>query len=161
MTLRILSMQKNKDMDIVKDITLKTIQAIYPHYYPKGAVDFFILHHNDKSIMDDIQSGYVYLIYDETKNAVGTITFKENEINCLFVLPQFQHNGFGRKLMDFAEKEISKHYDMCLLDASLPAKLIYLENGYMFVESHVIETKSGDFLCYDVMKKNLKGCEKL
>lgn len=146
---------KSKDMHIVKDITLQTIQAIYPRYYPKGAVDFFILHHNDKSIMEDIQSGYVYLIYDEAKNAVGTITLQENKINRLFVLPQFQHNGFGRKLMDFAEAEISKDYKNCHLDASLPAKSLYLKRGYFIIESLTIETDSGDFLCYDVMKKDL------
>lgn len=146
---------KSKDMHIVKDITLKTIQAIYPHYYPKGAVDFFILHHNDKSIMEDIQLEYVYLIYDEAKNAVGTITLQENKINRLFVLPQFQHNGFGRKLMDFAEAEISKDYKTCHLDASLPAKSLYLKRGYFIIESLTIETDSGDFLCYDVMKKDL------
>ena len=35
-----------KQLELVKFITLKTIIDIYPHYYPKGAVDFFIEHHN-------------------------------------------------------------------------------------------------------------------
>lgn len=152
---------KSSDLLTVKNITITTIESIYPHYYPRGVVEFFLLHHNDESILKDIENGYVYIMYDDKRNQVATITLVENEIHRLFVLPQYQKMGFGRQLMHFAEKEISKQYDMCLLDASLPAKLIYLKKGYMFVESHVIETKSGDFLCYDVMKKNLKGCEKL
>lgn len=149
------------DLLTVRNITRTTIESIYPHYYPRGVVDFFLCHHNDDSILKDIENGYVYIIYDDNGHMAATITLIENEIHRLFVLPQYQKMGFGRQLMHFAEKEISKHYDMCLLGASLPAKSIYLKNGYMFVESHVIETKSGDFLCYDVMKKNLKGCEKL
>ncbi|WP_279283102.1 hypothetical protein [Clostridium sp. C2-6-12] len=33
-----------EDLDIVKNITHKTIQTIYSHYYPEGAVDFFVTH---------------------------------------------------------------------------------------------------------------------
>lgn len=139
----------------VKKITQRTIQEIYPHYYPRGVVDFFLLHHNDQNIMQDIQSGYVYLIYDEDKQPVGTVTMKANEINRLFVLPQYQRNGIGRQLMNFAENEILKEYKICQLDASLPAKIIYSKRDYIVSETHVIETECGDFLCYDVMIKEL------
>ena len=37
----------------VKSITHKTISEIYPHYYPKGVVDFFLAHHSDENIMKD------------------------------------------------------------------------------------------------------------
>lgn len=105
--------------------------------------------------MQDIQSGYVYLIYDEDKQPVGTVTMKANEINRLFVLPQYQRNGIGRQLMNFAENEILKEYKICQLDASLPAKIIYSKRDYIVSETHVIETECGDFLCYDVMIKEL------
>lgn len=42
------------DFEIVKHITIETINSIYPHYYPCGAVDFFLNHHNDKNIKIDI-----------------------------------------------------------------------------------------------------------
>ena len=28
------------DFDTVKNITQQTIKAVYPHYYPKGAVEY-------------------------------------------------------------------------------------------------------------------------
>lgn len=40
-------------------ITRETIQEIYPHYYPKGAVDFFLSHHNDTGIRQDLKAGSV------------------------------------------------------------------------------------------------------
>ena len=139
--------------ETVRYITQKTIDAVYPRYYPRGAVEFFKAHHSDDRIREDIRSGIVYLLYDEGI-AVGTVTVKHNEINRLFVLPACQHKGYGRRLLDFAEGEILKDFEEIVLDASLPAKAIYLQRGYTGTEYHRIPTPGGDFLCYDVMKKH-------
>lgn len=143
------------DFSLVKDITTLTINEIYPHYYPKGAVDFFLSHHDDDHISSDIQLGIVYLIYDHEHQALGTITIKDNNINRLFVLPQYQGLGLGRILTDFAEKQIAQTYTECRLDASLSAKGIYLHLGYKEIEYHTIITSNKDVLCYDVMVKCL------
>ena len=87
------------DFDIVKKITHKTIKEIYPHYYPNGAVVFFLNHHNDENIMNDISNHNVFLCYNSEQNAVGTVTIKKNEICRLFVLPQYQGNGYGLSLI--------------------------------------------------------------
>lgn len=141
------------DFSIVKDITLSTINSVYPHYYPKGAVDFFISHHKDKNIINDIEAECVFLIYDDKSIPVGTVTVKGNEINRLFVLENHQKKGFGRMLLDFAEKMILNQYNEITISASLPAKAIYLKRGYTAVSFHTISTDNGDFLCYDEMKK--------
>ena len=41
------------DLDTVKNIANETIKTIYPHYYTKGAVDFFIKHHSCENISTD------------------------------------------------------------------------------------------------------------
>lgn len=139
----------------IKEITHKTISEIYPHYYPKGAVDFFLSHHNDANIRKDILNGTVYLLMEDLEG-VGTVTVKGNEICRLFVLPQHQHKGIGKKLLDFAEEMIGEQYPEICLDSSLPAKYIYLKRGYAVVEAHGIVTENGDVLCYDLMKKAVK-----
>ena len=143
------------DFDIVKKITHKTIKEIYPHYYSSGAVVFFLNHHNDENIMNDISNHNVFLCYNSEQNAVGTVTIKKNEICRLFVLPQYQGNGYGRELADYAETTIAKHYDEIILDASLSAKSIYLKRGYQEIGYHSIKTDNNDYLCYDVMKKQI------
>lgn len=140
------------DLETVKRITVQTITSIYPHYYPCGAVEFFLNHHNDSNIQADIENGRVYLCCDNGKS-VGTITIKDNEICRLFVLPDCQGNGYGRELLQFAERTISENHSTIILDASLPAKAIYLKIGYIPTEFHSIKTDNGDFLCYDVMIK--------
>jgi GNAT superfamily N-acetyltransferase len=144
-----------EDLQVVKYITIETINQIYPHYYPKGAVEFFVEHHNDTNILSDIEAGKVFLCVNEEGQPVGTVSIKENDICRLFVLPEYQGKGYGRKLLDFAENEITKKYEEIMLDASLPAKRIYLKRGYREKESHIITANYGDFLCYDIMVKKI------
>lgn len=139
----------------VKRITEQTILEIYPRYYPRGAVEYFLRHHSEERISTDIAAGIVYLLTDGGK-AVGTVTVRENEICRLFVLPSEQGKGYGRALLDFAEGLIGEKYGEITLAASLPAKNIYLKRGYAEVAFDSICTDGGDFLCYDTMVKRLK-----
>lgn len=146
------------DLNIVREITRATISEIYPHYYPTGAVEFFINHHNDDNIADDISNNRVFLCVDcvdSRQIAVGTVTIKNNEICRLFVLPVYQGNGYGKALIDFAETVISKSYNEIKLAASLSAKTIYLKRGYKETGYNTIKTDNGDFLCYDIMVKQV------
>lgn len=45
---------KTENFEDVKLITHETIKEIYPHYYPRGVVDFFLEHHNSENITKDI-----------------------------------------------------------------------------------------------------------
>lgn len=143
------------DLDIIKQITHKTITEIYPHYYSDGAVSFFLNHHNENNIIDDIKKHCVFIYVDTEDTIVGTVTIKNNEICRLFVLPEYQGNGYGKELLEFAEMTISNNYDEIKIDASLSAKMIYLKRGYKETEYHTIKTENNDYLCYDVMKKQI------
>lgn len=140
------------DAPSVLAITRETIATVYPHYYPQGAVAFFLAHHAQSAIEADIRQGIVYLCYDDG-HPVGTVTNRGDEICRLFVLPAQQGRGFGRALLDYAEALVLRTYPAVTIDASLPGKAIYLKRGYTFVSYHTIETDGGDRLCYDVMQK--------
>ncbi|MBQ9140355.1 MAG: GNAT family N-acetyltransferase [Lachnospiraceae bacterium] len=139
-------------LELVKEITYKTITEVYPHYYPNGVVEFFLTHHKTENIKKDIDSGSVYLLMDGGKG-IGTVTLRGNEICRLFVLPKWQHQGFGKRLLDFAEEMIGENYSEILIDSSLPAKQMYLKRGYIATETHKIVADNRDILVYDVMKK--------
>lgn len=143
------------DLELVKTITQTTISEIYPHYYPEGAVEFFLEHHSETNIAEDIRQNLVHLCLDSERNIVGTVTIKANEICRLFVLPSCQRNGYGAEMLDYAEKIISQQHSEIVLDASLPAQTIYHKRGYQEIAFHVIPAKRHDFLCYTVMKKQI------
>lgn len=142
---------ESKDCETVKRIASETISAVYPLYYPAGAVQFFLEHHSEERIAADIAAGAVWL-YMYGESAAGTVTVNGNEINRLFVLPEYQGKVFGGELLRFAEG-IAGAGGTITLSASLPAKAIYLSHGYRETEYHIIGTENGDKLCYDQMIK--------
>jgi GNAT superfamily N-acetyltransferase len=112
------------DLNTIRMIAQTTIKQVYPMYYPAGAVDFFSKHHSDDHIREDISKGTVYIVSDKDA-PVGTVTVSEDSIYRLFVLPEYQHKGYGKALLDFAEEKIFRSYDHVRIDASFPAKRIY------------------------------------
>lgn len=144
------------DFNRVREITQTTIKQVYPRYYPGGAVDFFSKHHSDEHIREDISEGRVYILNDGDAS-VGTVTISGDRINRLFVLPEYQHKGFGKALLEFAEEKILEAFDHVQIDASFPAKRIYKLRGYNETGYNIIETENGDCLCYDVMRLEKRG----
>lgn len=143
-----------KDLDYVLQITRDTISDIYSHYYAKGVVDFFLQHHSREHVLSDIENGFVWLL-EEDGCMVGTVTIKENAVNRLFVLPEYQSCGYGSQLMDFAEAKISEKFSHVHLDSSLAAKEMYLKRGYKEKKTCRIQADNGDILIYDEMDKRV------
>lgn len=143
-----------KDMEIVLQITRDTISEIYSHYYAKGVVDFFLKHHSREKVLSDIEQEIVWLL-EEDGCMVGTVTIKENAINRLFILPEYQSRGYGSQLMEFAENKIAEKFNRIHLDSSLAAKEMYLKRGYKEKKTCKIEAGNGDILIYDEMEKVL------
>ncbi|MDE6595495.1 MAG: GNAT family N-acetyltransferase [Oscillospiraceae bacterium] len=137
---------------IITELVRETIKAVYPKYYPAGAVEFFLAHHKPEKIASDIEAGKVY-VTERDGVIVGTVTIDGNGIERLFVEPSKQGNGYGGKLIDFAENMIFGYSETVRLDSSLPAKSIYIKRGYKEKEYCKILTDSGDYLCYDIMER--------
>ena len=141
------------DLPRIASVVQDTIDAVYPHYYPQGVVQYFKEHHSSDKIAADIAEGCVYAAACEGA-LVGTVTVKENRIDRLFVLPACQGKGIGGALLDFAERSmIGRCSGVATLAASLPAKEFYFRHGYRETGFHRIETPVGDTLCYDTMEK--------
>lgn len=98
------------EFDVIKTITINTITAVYPHYYPKGAVEFFLNLHNDAAIKKDLEDNKVYVPLLEDK-IIATITINQNEINRFFVSTDYQKHGYGSQILDIIEKTIFEKYD--------------------------------------------------
>ena len=145
-----------KDLATVNHIVRNTIETIYTKYYPEGAVEFFLNHHSNEAIKKAISDKSVYLIKDDDK-IIGTGSIAGNEINRLFVLPQYQRLGYGTIIMEELEKIIFQDYSEIILDASLPAFDMYLKRGYVPIEYHKVKTEKGHYLCYHLMKKSISA----
>ena len=134
------------------EIVEKTIKAVYPHYYPPGAVQFFLELHREERIRKAMANEEIYLALIQGE-IVGTGSIRENDICRLFILPQYQARGYGSRLMDLLEERVLQKYESVHIDASFPAEGMYLKRGYKILTYEKIETEGGDFLCYHTMEK--------
>lgn len=149
-------LQRTDDVSLVAAIAEKTIQEIYPRYYPEGAVEFFRNLHSEGNICGALEEDEIYLLLADGE-AVGTGTIRGNEICRLFVLPGYQGQGYGTMLMDALEERIFGQFEAVHVDASFPAEVMYIKRGYRFCSYDKIETDNGDFLCYHTMEKTRKS----
>lgn len=143
-----------KNLSDIRSITCETIESIYPDYYPAEVVDFFIEHHSEENILKDIENQAVFLIREGSR-IVGTGTKFENQMNRIFILPEFQGKGYGTMMMDYIEELIGMEYDNVRLDSSFPAFNIYLKRGYEITEYLTETVNSSRVLCYYQMIKHL------
>lgn len=140
------------DLEIVRRIVETTINAVYPDYYPRDVVQFFLDHHSRENILADITAGCVYL-FEEDFIAVGTGTIHGNEITRVFVLPERQGRGYGATIMNLLEGIVFSKHRSVSLDSSLPAFGMYLKRGYKAGDWRKLTTSSGQVLCYHEMEK--------
>ena len=136
----------------VAEIVEKAIRAVYPHYYPSGAVQFFLDLHNEQRIRDALAREDIYFAVVQGE-IVGTGSIRGNEICRLFILPEYQAKGYGNRLMDFLEDMVFQKYRVIHIDASFPAESMYLKRGYQIKTYEKIKTRGGDYLCYHTMEK--------
>lgn len=147
------------DSQRITDLVQKTIEAVYPKYYPKEVVKFFLNHHSFENIKRDIEKQLVGMLMDGEK-LVGTGCYDENHITRVYVLPEFQGMGYGSYIISKLEDIIAKKYDSAKLDASLPACGLYARRGYQTVAHGSWNCENGVVLVYEIMKKELHrtGC---
>lgn len=150
---------KDVDLNTVLYLVRETILRVYPNYYPMEVVDFFINHHSESSIKNDIESGNVWLLWSENQ-LVGTGTFLAEHIYRVFVLPEFQNRGYGSFIMDTLEEKISQKFYRAVVDASLVASILYEKRGYVTKKHGKYEVENGKILIYEVMEKELYSHEK-
>ena len=135
-------------------IVQHTKAEIYPDYYTKSVVGFFGKLHSIDNIKKDIEQGRNgVLIFDG--EIIGTGSHTDNHITRVYVLPEYQGQGFGSMIMDELEKEIFKSYEYCELDASLPACIFYENRGYKTVKHIKYDIGDGAFMIYEIMRKHI------
>ncbi len=144
------------DIHLAKEIhriVSETIQTVYPNYYPSEVVDFFRSLHSEEHIKQDIADGRVYALFDKDI-LVGTGSLNENHITRVYVLPKYQGRGYGTYMINHLENKVKRNYDSVVLDASLPAVMLYEKLGYKTVNHQRYELKDA-VLVYEIMKKQL------
>ena len=140
--------------ELIFNLVQDTINAVYPRYYPKPVVEFFCGIHSRDNINRDIEEGCVRVLWNDGR-IVGTGSCKGSHITRVFVAPEFQGQGYGRRIMENLEREIAREYPSICLDASLPAAHFYESRGYKTVRHGKREVEDNAILVYEMMEKQM------
>jgi len=113
-----------KTSNLIKKVQLVTLIK----YYHKDIIDYFVEKNTPKNIIRESKENNMYVA--EFKNKiVGILSFKDNEIKLLYIHPDFQRKGIGRKL--FAKyMSLTKKFKKHIIYSSIPGEAAYLKYGY-------------------------------
>ena len=134
-------------------IVQHTKAVIYPDYYTQAVMDFFGRLHSIDSIKSDIEQGRIKVLIKDGE-IIGTGSCTDNHITRVYVLPEYQKQGYGSMIMDELEKEIFASYDYCELDASLPACIFYENRGFKTIKHVKYDIGEGKCMIYEIMRKD-------
>lgn len=145
----------NDMVDSVNEIFQLAIKTVYPKYYPKEVVDFFLNHHSKEHTAEGIATGNMYVLVEEEK-IIGVGCYDQNHITGVYVHPEYQKKGYGTFIMQKLEDSIKQNYDVAILESSLAAVFMYEKRGYKTVSHGFYDLENDVKLVYEVMEKKLR-----
>jgi GNAT superfamily N-acetyltransferase len=146
-----------KDLERLKFIVHTTVRKAYTGIYPQEAVEYFLNLHSKENMEKDIPNGYTFMLELEGK-IVASGSIVGSEIKRVFVLPEYQGRGFGKRIMTKIEEvALSNGIQRVELCASLPSKDFYLSLGYEIVRFTHLPVNNNKKLEYYDMEKYLTG----
>lgn len=146
---------KPEDLEGLKKLVYETIDVCYSGTYSCEAIDYFKEYNNTENILNDILKGH-FLILTCGKEIIGTGTLLGSNVRRIFVKPEYQNMGLGKRIMHELEKEALKEKVRIMdLHASLTAHSFYIALGYQVQSEEVVKVKNGQNLRYYIMVKKL------
>jgi len=118
------------DLKNILELVQKTIRRSYADFYPKEALDYFLIYHSLESLHSDFETSYM-LTAVQNDSIIGTGTLSGGTIKRVFIHPDVQRTGCGKQIMEVIEHKAKKmHLEYLELHASLPSKAFYDNRAY-------------------------------
>jgi diamine N-acetyltransferase len=135
-----------RDVQAVRHVTWETWLATYGSIIPENDIRTYFDGHYSISAMTDLfknpdTTGYIIEIDDRIAGFIRTeYEKKENRmyLSSLYILPEFQGGGLGRKLLAVAEEK-ARQYGLdqvwlAVMTANTTALAWYSKLGFIFIE---------------------------
>ena len=146
---------QQKDLDQLYGLIHKTIDLSYGKHYPALAVEFFKKYHSKENTRNRALEGDVF-VDENAGRIIATGSLVDDKISGVFVLPENQQSGLGKRMMLYLEnKALEKGLSTITLHISLPSRIFYENLNYMISEPQKIDVGDGQYLTYYVGKKTL------
>ncbi len=144
----VLRTARESDLEELRGLIHRTIDARYRGVYPEAAVAFFKGYHSGERILERIRYAAVVVLERENR-LIGTGSLVGDEILGVFVSPDHQGRGYGRRIMATLEARArERNLPAVTLSVSLPAVPFYRALGYTMLKPRFLEMPGGERLDY-------------
>jgi GNAT superfamily N-acetyltransferase len=148
---------EERDLESLEYVVHRTIKESYNKFYTPEAIKYFLELHSKENMEKDIPNGRTLVLQLKDK-IIATGSIVENEIKRVFILPEYQGRGYGRRIMEMLEKiALDNGIRRVKLCASLPSKDFYLTLGYTILKFTHLPVENDKKLEYYDMEKDLAG----
>jgi GNAT superfamily N-acetyltransferase len=145
-----------KDLENLEYAVHRTIKESYDEAYPPEAIKYFLELHSKENMQRDIPNGRTVILELKDK-IIATGSIVKDEIKRVFILPEYQGKGLGRKIMEKLEGiALANGIRKVKLCASLPSKDFYLALGYKILRFTYLPVENDRKLEYYDMEKQIR-----
>ena len=155
------------DYKTIQNIALQTWPIAYGEILSKAQLDYMLdAFYNEEALKDSVANkGHHFILAKEGEGILGFASYEhhynqkqQTKIHKIYILPQTQGKGIGKKLIDYVEK-VAKENDSTALSLNVnrfnKALHFYQKLGFEIVEEVNIELEHGYLMEDYVMEKKL------
>lgn len=153
------------DIEIIQQIAYKTWPIAYADILSKEQLKYMLdSFYNIKALESQIEKGHIFLMAEDEKTKYGFASFSSLDnpsiykLHKLYVLPNTQQLGIGKKLLqEVIERIKSLHGKTLLLNVNRNNKAIefYKHLGFSIIDIDDIDIGNGYFMNDYIMSKNI------
>jgi len=156
------------DYKNIQDIAHQTWPVAYGEILAKAQLDYMLgAFYNEEALKDSVANkGHYFILAKEGEEILGFASYEhhynqksQTKIHKIYILPQTQGKGIGKKLIDYVEK-VAKENDSSELSLNVnrfnKALYFYQKIGFQIVEEVDIELEHGYLMEDYVMEKPIQ-----
>lgn len=160
------SIATKEQFPIIRDLAFKIWPSAYRKILSKEQLNYMLdIIYSIESIEKQVAKNHVFLLIKENDDCLGFASYELNidnsnktKIQKLYVLPETQGKGIGRKAIDFIKQIASDANNKGLIlnvNKYNKAKDFYLNYGFKIIDSVIIDIGNGYIMDDYVMELEL------
>jgi GNAT superfamily N-acetyltransferase len=143
------------DLSQLLNLVHHTIDISYRDIYHAEAIQAFKDYHSVENLTHDLETGYI-IVAEHKDKIIGTGTLLDTNIRRVFISPEHQQYGLGRRIaLELERKARSQGLTSIDLSASLGSRIFWVNLGFEFQKEAFITVANDKKLVFYEMTKRL------
>ena len=143
------------DLSQLLNLVHHTIDISYRDIYHTEAIQAFKDYHSIENLTHDLKTGYI-IVAQQNDEIIGTGTLLDTNIRRVFISPEHQQYGLGRRIaLELERKARSQGLTSIDLSASLGSRIFWENLGFEFQKEAFITVANDKKLVFYEMTKRL------